>query len=250
MRRIFAYFISLFLLIAGHGIKAQDTVMFPLKIRAGFDIAGPGIYLTNKNNMNFEGHISFDRNEKMSFVVEGGYLDYKYSQYNYDYLSKGIFTRAGVDFNLLKPEVSAGKYWAGIGLRYGLSIFRSETSSFNHENYWGSITSSIPSRTSTGHFVEVAPGVRTELFRNFSMGWTIRLRLLISAGGGRDIKPIYFPGYGNGGNRTSAGISYFLMWNIPFKTKTVITKPEVVEEETEETGESAGSQIQQFSSFR
>ena len=31
-----------------------------------------------------------------------------------------------MDFNLLKPDKSLGKYWAGIGLRYGLSRFTSE----------------------------------------------------------------------------------------------------------------------------
>jgi hypothetical protein len=171
----------------------------------------------------------------MAYVLEAGYLNYKYSQYNYDYTSKGVFARLGVDFNLLKPETSLGKYWAGIGLRYGMSLFNSETLSFQHENYWGTVTSSIPSKKAMGHFIEVAPGVKTEIFRNFSMGWTIRLNLLISGGGGRDLRPIYFPGYGNGGKRTAAGISYFITWNIPYKTKTVITKPEVVEEETVET---------------
>jgi hypothetical protein len=79
--------------------------------------------------------------------------------------------------------------------------------------------------------------VKTEIFRNISIGWTIRLKLLISGGGGKDLRPIYFPGYGNGGRRTTAGISYFLTWNIPYKTKTVITKPEAVEEETDETSD-------------
>lgn len=227
MRRIFAYFISIVLILSSPAGKAQDTLMFPLKIRAGFDISGPVIYLADKNNMNFEGHISVDRNEKMSYVAEAGFLDYSYSQYNYDYLCKGTFARIGIDFNLLKPENSKGKYWAGIGLRYGLSIYKSETTSFEHENYWGSVSSSIPLKTSSGHFMEVVPGVRTELFRNFSIGWNIRLKLLISGGGGSDLKPIYFPGYGNGGKRTGAGIGYYLMWNIPYKTRTVITKPDL-----------------------
>jgi hypothetical protein len=240
MRRIYAYFISIVLFLSSSAGKAQDTVLFPLKIRAGFDISGPIIYLTDENNMNFEGHISVDRNEKMSYVVEGGMLDYKYSQYNYDYLSKGIFTKIGVDFNLLKPEKSIGKYWAGIGLRYGLSIYKSETTSFQHENYWGLVSSSVPLKTSSGHFIELVPGVRTELFRNFSLGWNIRLKLLISGGGGRDLKPIYFPGYGNGDKRTAAGISYYLMWNIPYKTRTVITKPDLPDE-SEEIDEQVGN---------
>ena len=234
MRRIYAYSISLLILLYSSLLMAQDTVIFPLKIRAGIEVSGPVIYFTDKNNLSAEGFISLDRNEKMTYVIEGGYLSYKYSQYNYDYLSKGVFGRAGIDFNLIKPEISKGKYWAGIGLRYGLSIFTSETPTFQQENYWGKVNSSISQRTSVGHFLEVAPGVKTELFRNFSLGWTIRLRMLISGGGGKDLRPIYFPGFGPGGNSVNAGISYYLVWNIPFRTKKVIIKKEVPVETEEE----------------
>jgi len=236
MRRIFAYTISLLLFLSGAGLYAQDTVFFPLKIRAGFDLIGPAVYIYNKDNLNLEGYLSLDRNEKMSYVIEGGYLKYKYSQYNYDYISTGVFTRIGVDFNLLKPEISLGKYWAGVGLRYGLSFYSSETPSFSHDNYWGTATSSIPQIKSTGHFFELTPGFKTELLRNFTVGWTIRLKLLISGGGTRDIKTIYIPGYGNGGKTVTLGINYYISWNIPLKTRMVITKP-VVPEEPEENEE-------------
>jgi hypothetical protein len=236
MRRTYAYFISLLILFCSDLLQAQDTILFPLKIRAGLEVSGPVIYLTDKNNLSAEGFVSMDRNEKMAYVIEGGYLSYKYSQYNYDYLSKGVFARVGVDFNLLKPEISKGKHWAGIGLRYGLSVFNSETPSFQHENYWGIVTSSVSPRTSLGHFLEVAPGVKTELFRNFSIGWTIRLRMLISGGGGKDLRPIYFPGFGPGGKTVNAGINYYLVWNIPYRTKRVIIKKEVPEE-TEQEGD-------------
>ncbi len=231
MRRTFASFISLLALLATSVVNAQDTIDFPLKVRAGIDISGPVIYYTDKSNLSIEGFFSLDRNEKMSYVLEGGYLKYKYSQYNYNYLSSGIFLKAGTDFNLLKPEMSAGKYWAGIGLRYGLSIFNSETPSLETQNYWGSSIISLPRRSSTGHFLEVAPGVRTELFKNLSIGWSIRLRLLISGGGGKDLRPIYFPGFGNSGKTVNTGVNYYIIWSIPFKTKRVITIPEVEEEE-------------------
>lgn len=242
MRKISAYIISLLTLFFNGNLKAQDTVLFPLKIRAGIDLAGPGIYLYDKNNLSMEGLISFDWNEKRSYVFEGGYLNYRYSQYNYEYMSKGVFIRLGIDFNLLKPEMSLGRYWAGIGLRYGLSIFNSETPAFNHDNYWGTVNSSIPSRTSIGHFIEADPGVRTELFKNLTIGWTIRLRFLISGGGGKDLKPIYIPGFGNGDKMTTVGIGYFVTWNIPFKTKTVITKPEKPDEPEESETQNASQQ--------
>ena len=80
------------------------------------------------------------------------------------------------------------------------------------------------------------------------MGWNLRLKLLVSGGGGKDLRPIYFPGYGSGGKRTAAGISYYITWNIPYRVKTVITKPETPEE-PEDTAEPDVSSNQQRSVF-
>ncbi len=71
MRRIYAYFISLLLLLSAAELVAQDTILFPLKIRAGFDLVGPGMYIYDNDNLSMEGYVSFDKSEKMSFVLEG-----------------------------------------------------------------------------------------------------------------------------------------------------------------------------------
>jgi hypothetical protein len=240
MRRISAYIINLLLFVLSSlfVVHAQDTVLIPLKIIVGMEVLGPAIYFSEKKTLNAEGYISVDLDEKKSVVLEAGYLNFKYSQYNYTYLDKGIFVRTGVDFNLLKPEKSLGKYWAGIGLRYGLGRFNSEVPSFQKENYWGIISSSIANKTSWGHFVEVSPGVRVEVFKNFSMGWTLSLRMLLYTGTGKDLRPIYFPGFGNGGKTFTTGLNYFFVWNIPYKKINVIIKKEVPDEteDTETTG--------------
>jgi hypothetical protein len=236
-RKISGYCISLVICLGTflQGVSAQDTLLIPLKIKIGAEVSGPATYFIEKKNLSAEGYIAVDLNEKISAVLGAGYLNYSYSQFNYDYLNKGMFIRAGVDFNLLKPEKSMGKYWAGIGLRYGLSVFNSEIPSFKKENYWGLMTSSIPQKTNWGHFVEVNPGVRAEIFRNISIGWTISLRMLVYTGTGKDLRPIYFPGFGNGAKTVSTGINYFLVWSIPYKKIRVIQKIEVPEE-TDETG--------------
>ncbi|MCX6325935.1 MAG: DUF6048 family protein [Bacteroidia bacterium] len=243
MRRTSAYFISLlFILISNlEQVHAQDTILIPLKIKLGLEVSGPAIYFSEKNILNAEGYISVDINEKVSAVLAAGYLNYKYSQYNYEYFNKGMFVRTGADFNLLKPEKSLGKYWAGVGLRYGLSIFNSEVPSFQQENYWGTASSSIAQKTNWGHFVEVSPGVRVEVLKNFSIGWTISLRRLLYTGTGKDLRPIYFPGFGNGGKNFSTGLNYFIVWNIPYKKINVIIKKEVPEE-TEDTGATGNRQ--------
>jgi hypothetical protein len=251
MRRTYVYFISLLFLIISipHQVNAQDTLLIPLKIKVGLEVTGPVIYMIEKNNLSVEGFISADLNEKAAVILGGGFLDYKYSQYNYEYLNKGIFMRAGMDFNLLKPEKSKGRYWAGVGLRYGLSRFSSEYPTFRTDSssYWGTVSSSIAQKTDWAHFLEITPGVRTELFRNFTMGWTISLRMLLYTGTGKDMKPISIPGFGTGTKRVSGGISYFFVWNIPYKKIKVITKKEVpvVQEETKTTVGQQGAGIRQ-----
>jgi len=240
MRRISAYFISLLLiLISSLGqVHAQDTIIFPLKIKVGLEVSGPAIYYSKKNILSTEGYISVDLHEKMAVVLGGGYLNYKYSQSDqnvYEYLNKGIFIRTGVDLNLLKPDKSMGKYWAGFGLRYGLSRFTSEVASFQQINYWGTSTSSVPQKKSWGHFVEISPGVRAEVFKNFSLGWNLSVRMLLYTNTGKDLRPLYFPGFGNGSKRVSTGLNYFIVYNIPYKKLRVILKKEVPEE-TEDTG--------------
>ena len=232
MGRISRYIIS-FLLLSSTGITylcAQDTIDFPLKIKAGIEVSGPALYFTDKKILNTEASFSIDLNEKRSFIFAGGYLNYSYSQFNYQYKNTGVFARTGFDFNLMKPEKSLGKYWAGIGLHYGISRFTSEVPVFQQDHYWGTTTSSISARTNWGHFVEVSPGVRAEMFKNFSMGWNISLRFLVYSGTGKDLKPIYFPGFGNGAKRVSSGLSYFITWNIPYKKIKVIIKKEEPEE--------------------
>ena len=235
MRRISEYFISTLVIIFSSllHINGQDTITIPLKINVGIEVIGPVNYLVEKNTFRAEGYISADLNEKLSAVLAAGYLNYEYSQYNYTYLSKGIFFRVGADFNLLKPKKSLGKYWGGIGLRYGLSRYNSEIPTFSQTNYWGEASSSIPEKTSWGHFIEASPGMRAEIFRNFSMGWAISLRMLIYSGSSKDLRPIAFPGYGNGTKRFSSGFSYYLVWNIPYKKIKVIT----IKEEPEEPDE-------------
>jgi hypothetical protein len=232
MRRISVYSISLVCILCGaiDQLNAQDTIIYPLKIKGGLEVSGPALYFSDKNILNGEGYISADLNEKYSLVFAGGYLNYKYSQYNYDYRNKGIFMRTGVDINILKPEKSLGKYWGGIGLRYGISRYNSEIPSFKKTNYWGTKTSMVGSRTYWSHFLEVSPGFRAEIFKNFSIGWAISLRMMLYSSTGNDLRPLYLPGFGNGTSKVSTGISYFMVLNIPYKKINVITKKEEIDE--------------------
>jgi hypothetical protein len=233
MKKILKYFISFFLLAGFVSVSAQDTLNIPLNLRIGFDLFSPAMSLVNKNIKGAEGFMAVDLNDKLAVVFEGGHTDYKYSQYNYNYFSKGTFFRLGVDINSMQTKMALGKYYAGIGLRYGFTVFRQEIIGLEHENYWGITIVDIPSKNYSAHFIEVLPGIRSEIFKNISLGWTIRLRMLLSIGTGKDLKPVYLPGFGNGGKTFSQGFNYYLIWQIPYKNRKVITRPPVIVNQTE-----------------
>ena len=152
MKRISVYIISTVLLAASTGLSAQlrhstadpDSVDFQLNIRIGADIANPILYFINDNNMNLRLYISRPE-RKIWDIFQRGYADYNLSKFSYEYGATGIYFKPGADFNILKPQISEGKYWAGIGVRYGVGIFSFETPSITYNNYWGTTTTSIPS---------------------------------------------------------------------------------------------------------
>jgi len=201
--------------------SGADTIAFPLKIRAGADLFGPAYRIAGKNNISFEGLLIIDRDTSFSWVVSAGYQKYFFSQYNYEYSAKGLFFKAGTEINAISPLVSRGKYFAGAGLKYAVSFYTYEAPFISSENYWGEVNSSIGRISRAAHFIEVSPGIRTEVFKNIMIGWSVHLRLLIYSGTGRNLRPVYIPGYGNGTKSFSPGLSYYLIWSIPYKTEKI-----------------------------
>jgi hypothetical protein len=91
----------------------------------------------------------------------------------------------------------------------------------------------MPLSHHTGHFLEITPGVRTELFNGVTIGWNVYMRLLISAGAGKDLNPIWMPGFGDASSRMTTGAEYYVSFSIPYKKIKVIIKPKRVEEDEE-----------------
>lgn len=220
-------------------MNGQDTINYPLKIKIGLEVSGPVIYFIDNNILITEGFLSVDLNEVKSVILAAGYSKNSISETNYSYTSNGVFVRAGIDFNLMKPKKTRGLYWGGIGFRYGVSHFTFETPFFEHINYWGTTSSAVSSETSWAHYLEASPGIRAEVFKNVSMGWSVNMRIMLYKGTGNDLKPLYIPGYGQGEKNVNIGMSYFISWNIPYKTTRVIIQPPPPEE-TEETEEETG----------
>jgi len=243
-KRTCIFFISLFLL-AGSRAVSQDTVTVPLHIRTGFDLSGPVLNMISSNLVSYGIMASVDLNSSLTVTAGLRYSSFQSSQFIYDFRSRGTSIVAGTDYNFLKANVSRGKYYAGIGLRYGLSFYNEEASVIRYTNEWGSGEASMPLIRHTGHFLEITPGVRTEIFPGMTIGWNLYMRMLISAGAGKDLKPVWMPGYGAASSGMTTGAEYYVSFSIPYRKIKVIIKPKADqpedEEETEGTPENTGT---------
>ena len=233
------YFINIIFITAGWVCKlqAQDTITFPLNYRVGFELIGASKYFYDKDRANIEAYFSADLNEKLSAIIIAGRGNYTYSRYRdesfkmYDFNSKGFYFKTGVDFNLFNPKKADGKYSLGVGFRYGITNYSYDMPEVNLENYWGNYQTSIPKNNTWAHYLEATPAIRAELIKKLSVGWSISLRKMIATETGKDMKPIYLPGYGNGTKSIDFALSYFIIWNFPYKYKKVIIHPKVEEPE-------------------
>lgn len=221
-RKISRYIFSLAFLLLPLLLDAQeaDTVQAPGSVSVGIDVTGPAIYALGNSGLRLEGHLSYRLNYKYYLVCEPGFADYSYEQYNYSYNSRGWFARLGTDIGMLAPVASKINHFAGIGFRYGLSVFEQESPFISIDNYWGDLNTSIPAHSVHAHFLEIQGSVKTEVFRNFQIGWAIKLRTLIYASGKNDKKPVYIPGYGLNDAGIAPAISYYIIYRFPFRSSS------------------------------
>lgn len=237
---IYGCFISL-LLSLGTVLQAQDTVMVPLHIRAGFDFGGLAGTMLNSSHLSYGVAGSADLSELMAVTATARYTSFSANESTYDYSSKGLSFTIGPDFNLLKPTTAKGAHYIGAGIHYGLSFYSHQAPRIEYTNPWGTVATTMPESSHLGHYLELTPGVRTELFPWLTVGWNISLRLLLSDGTTSHFKPVHMPGYGNAASRTTAGAYYYISISIPYKTKRVITRPKAQTEEEEPEAESGES---------
>ncbi|MGM0667798.1 MAG: DUF6048 family protein [Bacteroidota bacterium] len=216
-RKISRYSFSLFLLLLPLLLSAQeaDTVQASRSLSVGFDVTGPVLHALANSEFKLEGHLSYRLNYKYYLVCEPGFADYSYEQYNYTYNSRGWFARLGTDIGMLAPVASKINHFAGIGFRYGLSVFEQENPFISIDNYWGEVSTSIAPNSVHAHFLEIQGSVKTEVFRNFLIGWAVKLRTLIYSSGKNDKKPVYIPGYGINDASFTPAISYYLIYRFP-----------------------------------
>jgi hypothetical protein len=174
--------------------------------------------------INFEKSKSFNIDSKEE-PPPTNYFDDRLS-YRFAYKSYGTYLKAGLEYNLFKVDEANNLDNVLVGFRYGYAIQQHESPSYTVGNgYWSDYTGSIGTGFANTHWVEILFGIRTEIWKNWFMGWTIRASRIIAQNHESSLEPAVIPGFGKYRGVVNAGFSYTIEYQLPFSKRQKSPKP-------------------------
>ncbi len=204
-----------------NSLSAKDTTdinLFQPALRLGVDVSGiiPSIWQPETMQMEFTA--DYELKQKVFIAAEAGYLDIDISREDFDYNSDGLFFRLGADYNLLKKKDHNNNDVAIILIRYGYSVLSHQSSRVTISDiYWGDLNTSIDSETLSSNWIEAGFSLKTELFSNIFLSWSLRGRYMFFQSKDPLLEPYNIPGFGIiKSNNTAFTIHYGIFYRIPF----------------------------------
>ena len=197
----------------------EEELPFYQGLMVGVDVSG----LASKafDSDAFSSEISIHANLKNRFfpVVEIGYgkTDTTGEETNIHYQTSAPFFRVGMDYNVFYKKPHLPGYFT-VGLRYGFSSFTYDMQSPDLvDPNWGhtSIPVTYNDVKSNAGWLELVLGMKTQVYKDFYMGFTVRYRARQSMKKHENTEPYYIPGYGRG-KTSNFGITYSLSYRLPF----------------------------------
>ena len=138
---------------------------------------------------------------------------------DYHYVSAlSPYFKIGADYNFIFNNNPAYKFFAGV--RYGFTPFKwGLRSATPAPGYWGETPSfAIESHSATAGYFEFCLGLRVQLWRNISAGWTFKYHILAHESKSVSGAPWYIPGYGSRGQALTG--AFVFSYTIPLKSET------------------------------
>jgi len=223
------YTISLIILLFGCTTQAQDSITKPkyldkYGLRIGTDLINASRNIWDKNYTGFEINGDYRLKKKLYLAADFG-MDNKFSDEDQlTFTTKGMFVRLGVDYNVYENWLDMNNM-IFVGGRYGFSSMSQTLNSYNiyeSSSYFPTQTF-YPNSESTGlsaHWLEFVAGVKAEVAKNLYLGFTFRMKLLVSQKQPADFENLYIPGFGKkySGN-IGAGFNYNISYHIPLFKK-------------------------------
>lgn len=212
-----------------------DTIPFYNGTYIGVDLYGIGSKLLGGDFMSSEISVAVNLKNRFIPTVEFGMGGTDtWSETGIHYKSEPApFFRIGVDYNTMAKKKEKNSFLYA-GVRYAFSSFKYDVSTMPaydpiwgdnignpslSDDYWGgSIPFDHPGMEGSVQWLEIVLGTKVQIYKNFNMGWTVRMKFKTKASTGEYGAPWYVPGYGKF-KSSNMGITYSLIYQIPYKKK-------------------------------
>ncbi len=217
MRRVIISTV-LILTFAINNSTGQDTIAHKQGISIGFDLYGPVNKYFQPSNTSYEVSLTAGSFYRFFIVTEGGFQTINEKTQAYNYYSNGSFYRIGFDYNFYKKNLPWENNILFFGLHYGFSSLSYKADKIIiTDNMWGNDSTKLNVTKAKAQWIEVVGGIRVEVLKNFSMGWSVSLNILSVTTGMEKVKPFYIPGFGSGASNTAIGFNYSIYYTFPLK---------------------------------
>jgi len=237
MKHISISIFKIFLLLVSFSAFAQkettDTTFVKPKtyrygLRVGADLHRLSRSLYDDNYKGFELVADYRLTKKIYLAGELGNEDMTVDDDMVNFTAKGSYFKVGFDYNAYENWLDM-ENMIYVGVRYSISSFNQTLNSYTvyqnsnienttgSSNYFPEVTVS-PNTEYTGlsaHWIEVVGGIKVELFDNLFLGFSVRLKNLISNKKPAGFDNLYIPGFdrtyaGNFGAGFNYTVSYFI----------------------------------------
>jgi hypothetical protein len=216
--------------------KEGPTIVTPLYngMYVSADIYGLGAKLLGSDFLSSEVGISVNLKNRYLPVAEIGYgKTNTWNENGIHYKASAPYFRIGVDYNTRWNKLDYDDVLS-LGVRYGCSSFKYNVNSapmtdpvygnvINNpalvDGIWGgSSLYNHQGMSGSMQWYEIVGSVRTKIFKNFYMGWTIRLKYRLNDKMDVNAQPWYVPGFGRFGAKAT-GMTYTLIYKFSLGAK-------------------------------
>lgn len=192
-------------------------------LRVGIDLFKITRSMYDKTYNGFEVVGDYRLTKKIFATAEFGHDNISKNENSFGYTAKGAYGKIGIDYNLYENWLDR-EDMLYIGARYGYSSF-SQTldwyTPYTTNPYFPTDRIDVNKQYNglSAHWLEFVTGIKTRVFSDVFMGFTLRLNALISQKQPDDFENQYIPGFSRKySGAIGVGFNYTVTYLIPFST--------------------------------
>ncbi len=192
----------------------QDTLFTP-SVRFGVDVSGFVRQIWERETLPVEFSADVEWRKNHFIAAEAGWLNVKVEKETHQYFASGYFFRAGADFNILDRAPEHPNDVLLLSIRYGFGKLEHEAPMIIISNpLWGDYQTSVEAEAYYTHWLEAGIGMKSEIFNNVFLGWSLRDRLRTSSASDLMMEPYRISGFGKSQN-TTLTFHYSVLYRFP-----------------------------------